>query len=140
MPSPKDGMERIFLDANVLFSAAYKPSTRLRLLWALPSVKLFSSEYAVQEARTNLERLRPSSIEDFEQLLQGLKQVSLSNLAPLPPSISLVEKDAPILQAAIAAKATHLLTGDVKHFGHLFSSTVEGVLILRPAEYLKGKD
>jgi hypothetical protein len=37
-------------------------------------------------------------------------------------------------------KATHLLTGDIKHFGSLFGVTVEGVLILPPAEYLKGKE
>ena len=49
-------------------------------------------------------------------------------LPPLPANITLVEKDAPILQVAIEVQATHLLTGDVKHFAHLFGVTIEGVL------------
>lgn len=47
--------------------------------------------------------------------------------------------DRPILLAAIAARATHLLTGDVKHFGRLFGRRVEGVVILTPGDYLRGR-
>ena len=55
----------------------------------------------------------------------------------LPPGIELVEKDVPILAAAISARCTHLVTGDNQHFGPLFGHTVEGVCILTPAQYLK---
>ncbi len=35
-------------------------------------------------------------------------------------------KDEPIFLAALLAQATHLLTGDLKHFGHYFGQTVAG--------------
>ena len=132
-------MERVFLDANVLFSAGYK-STRLRILWTLTDVTLLSSEYAVREAELNLSRFKPEAVEELNRLLKGVTISPQIQLPPLPANIALVEKDAPILQAAIGVQATHLLTGDVKHLGHLFGVTVEGVLILPPAEYLKGKE
>lgn len=132
-------MERVFLDANVLFSAGYK-STRLRILWTLPNVTLLSSEYAVREAELNLSRFKPEAVEELNRLLKGVTISPQTQLPPLPANITLVQKDAPILQAAIGVQATHLLTGDVKHFGHLFGVTVQGVIILPPAEYLKGKE
>jgi uncharacterized protein len=48
----------------------------------------------------------------------------------------LPEKDAPILLAAIAADATHLLSGDVRHFGLHFGKTIGGIAILLPEDYL----
>jgi hypothetical protein len=132
-------MERVFLDANVLFSAGYK-STRLRILWTLPDATLLSSDYAVREAELNLSRFKPEAVEELNRLLKGVTISPQTQLPPLPANIALVQKDAPILQAAIGVQATHLLTGDVKHFGHLFGVTVQGVLILPPAEYLKGKE
>lgn len=47
-------MDRLFLDANVLFSAAYRSDARLLRLWKLQSVFLCSSRYALEEARINL--------------------------------------------------------------------------------------
>jgi predicted nucleic acid-binding protein len=44
----------VFLDANVLFSAAYRPDAGLVRLWHVAGVELISSDYAVQEARRNL--------------------------------------------------------------------------------------
>jgi hypothetical protein len=55
----------------------------------------------------------------------------------LPRGISLPEKDVPILLAAIEARATHLLTGDVRHFGPYFGKRIEGIMILVPGEYLR---
>jgi hypothetical protein len=49
-------------------------------------------------------------------------------------------KDRPILVAAIVEKATHLLTGDVKHFSRYYRQVIQGVLILAPAEYLECKE
>jgi uncharacterized protein len=47
-------MDRLFLDANVLFSAAYRPDAGLLQLWKLEDVALCSSHYAAEEARLNL--------------------------------------------------------------------------------------
>ncbi len=42
----------------------------------------------------------------------------------------LVEKDRPILDAAIASGCTHLLTGDTRHFGQWMGKSVAGVKIV----------
>jgi uncharacterized protein len=55
----------------------------------------------------------------------------------LPAGFPLPEKDAPILFAAMDARATHLITGDVRHFGPYFGKTIEGILILSPSGYLR---
>ncbi len=129
-------MDRIFLDANVLFSAAYKPTSRLRALWTLPGVILLSSPYAAAEAELNLVKERPQAVTELQALLEKVVMAMTQNSRALPEEITLVEKDKPILLAAISAKATHLLTGDKLHFGHLFGTSVEGVLVLPPAAYL----
>ena len=46
----------------------------------------------------------------------------------------LPDKDLPILAAAIAARASALVTGDRRDFGHLYGTTIEGVEVLTPAE------
>lgn len=129
-------MDRVFLDANVLFSAAYRPDAGLRRLWGLADVQLVTSPYAVAEARRNLDTAQQR---DALQTLLGPVTVLavLPDLPPLPPTVALPEKDRPILAAALHAKATHLLTGDSKDFGQYYGQTVEGVLILRPATYLR---
>jgi hypothetical protein len=44
----------IFLDANVIFSAAYRPANELRQLWSLPDLTLLTSLYAISEVERNL--------------------------------------------------------------------------------------
>lgn len=127
-------MGRLFLDANVLFSAAYKVDARLLSLWRLRNVTLCSSQYALQEAIVNLaeedQRTRLTELSAPLQLFQAQRTA-------LPPGIFLPKKDAPILLAAFEARATHLLTGDVRHFGTYFGKTIEGVAIMSPGQYLK---
>jgi predicted nucleic acid-binding protein len=47
-------LDRVFLDANVLFSAAYHAESGLARLWDREGVQLVTAEYAVEEARRNL--------------------------------------------------------------------------------------
>ena len=129
-------MDRVFLDANVLFSVAYEPTSRLRTLWTLADVKLISSPYAVAEAELNLGKERLPAVTELQTLLEKVVVAMTQDAGALPEEIALVEKDKPILLAAISVKATHLLTGDKLHFGHLFGTRTEGVLILPPAAYL----
>jgi hypothetical protein len=53
----------------------------------------------------------------------------------LSPNVPLDSKDRPILLAAIHGKADFLLTGNGRHFGHLYGKRLEGVTVLRPAQY-----
>ena len=57
-----------------------------------------------------------------------------------PRGISLPEKDIPILLSAIQARATQLLTGDLRHFGRYFGRNRAGVLIMPPAAYLSSRN
>ena len=126
-------MDRVFLDANVLFSAAYRPDARLARLWQLETVELMTSAYAAEEARLNL-----TQEDQRSRLAKFLEKVRMiTDVAPLPAGIQLSEKDQPILQAALHARATHLLTGDKQHFGALFGHRFGGVLVLPPAAYFE---
>lgn len=99
------------------------------------SVELVTSSYAVEEARRNLETFKQQV--DLNQLLDHIeiKEPSIESLVLLE-SISLPEKDRPILIAAIPAGASHLITGDITHFGPLFGKVIEGVMVITPGEYM----
>ncbi len=130
--------DRVFLDANVLFSAAYRSGSALESLWTSRlDISLVSSPYAIEEARRNLEH--SDARERLELLVAGLEIVSDVASASIPPEVALPEKDVPILGAAIAAAATHLLTGDRAHFGAYFGRRIARVLIQRPGDYLASR-
>ena len=127
-------MDRLFLDANVLSSAAYRTESGLYRLWELSDCVLITSRYAIGEARVNLDE--HAQRERLEKLCRPIHLVDASS-ALLPPGTLLPQKDRPILSAAIEANATHLLTGDVRHFGNLLGKIIAGVLIQLPGQYLK---
>jgi predicted nucleic acid-binding protein len=127
-------MDRLFLDANVPFSAAYSANAGLLQFWKLKNVVLCSSRYALEEASINLaqdvqkrrlEKLT-AAIEFFEPISRALSQ-----------DLTLPDKDVPILRAAVAARATHVITGDVRHFGRYFGKSIEGMLVSPPGDYLR---
>lgn len=129
-------MDRVFLDANVLFSAAYRVETPLRRLFTMPRTQLVTSAYALEEARRNLSSGQQQA--ELERLCRSVEVVSvlppqgdLSVLSKLP------ENDRPILWAAISVRATHLLSGDFKAFSRFYGQTINGVTIMPPAVYLK---
>jgi hypothetical protein len=129
-------MDRVFLDANVLFSAAYRAENGLLRFWALSDAVLLSSAYAIDEARRNLADAQ--AILRLEILLDAVTVVAdAPHAMALPDGVTLPAKDVPILLAAIAGQATHLLTGDLRHFGPLYGKTVGGVLVCPPADYCK---
>lgn len=129
-------MDLVFLDANVLFSAAYRPDAGLRRLWRLPRARLITSAYAAEEARRNLSD--PGQRRELEELLGSVEVVPTAAPTdhPLFLTMELADKDRPVLLAAIGAGATHLLTGDFRHFGPYYGKRIEGVLVLPPGEYL----
>ena len=131
-------VDRIFLDANILFSMVYG-SPGLRRLWELAKKKrclLFASGYVIEETRRNL-----LSTEQIRRLETCLEEVEIvRDVDPrIPCPIELPEKDRPVLLAAISVKANYLLTGDSIHFGKYFGQTVKGVKICLPRNYLSGQ-
>ncbi len=134
MPALEPGF-RVFLDANVLFSASYSEQAGLAVLWKLRRVRLLTSFYAAQEAANNLSQQEQQS--RLRNLLESVEMVGNDAGMSATFGIALPDKDRPILAAAVEAKADFLLTGDIKHFGMYFHRTICGVRVERPAEFLK---
>ena len=130
--------DRLFLDANVLFSAAYG-SSGIERLWDLQragSCRLMVSCFVIEEARRNLRQ--PEQIRRLDDKLEAALVVPESPADRCP--LDLPDKDRPVFSAAMAAGATHLITGDRRHFGAYYGTTVAGVRILRPGEYLRAME
>lgn len=126
--------DRVFLDANVLVSAAWTSENGLLALWRLADVTLLTSAYVIAESDRNVRT--PEQRTRLFRLLQVLEIVDEPRGHALAPGVDLPPKDVPILLAAMEAKASHLLTGDRQHFGPYFGRTFGGVQVLRPSEYL----
>lgn len=131
-------MDRLFLDANVLFSAAYG-SPGIERLWDLHDsgcCRLLVSRFVIAEARRNLSE--SAQVARLEARLESALVVPESPADRCP--VELPDKDRPLLSAAMAAAATHLVTGDRRHFGAFYGLTVAGVMILPPADYLRARE
>ena len=132
---------RLFLDANVLFSAALTPDGRARALFELAGLKemtLLASPHSIAEARRNIELKYPDRAEELRTLVEQLSETVEANPSMVARAAErgLPAEDAPILAAAIQAHADLLVTGDRTHFGHLYGQTIDGVAAVTPAEAL----
>jgi len=133
---------KLFLDASVLFTAAYSAEGVARALFELADAghcSLFTSAFAIDEARRNLALKAPAKLPGLERLLPRLTIVP----EPLPEkvtwatSLPLPLKDAPIMAAAVACAADILVTGDRRDFGHMFGMNAGGVRVLTPRKALE---
>ena len=132
-------MNRIFLDANVLFTAAHNPHGKAALVIELAERgrwEVYTSTFALVEAGRNLQRKFPETLPALESMKTALELSS--HHEGVPQLAGLSEKDQPIFRAALACGATHLLTGDIRDFGSFMNRPREthGVRIQTTAEYL----
>jgi predicted nucleic acid-binding protein len=126
---------RIFLDANVLFSAAKSDGAVRSLLQLLLKTghELCVDGYVTEEARRNLAAKAPESIAVLETLLSRMHREGAQHAdAALEATLPLPEKDRPVLAAAIRHGCAVLVTGDRSHFGTLYGKTLHGVAIHSP--------
>lgn len=127
---------RLFLDANILFSAAKTEGAVHRLLHLLREKghELVVDGYVIAEARRNLEVKFPGATDSLQRLLGNVSAAAKAP-PPLPPQLypELPEKDRPVLAAAILQRCDVLLTGDKTHFGSLYGKTIAGMMIHSPA-------
>jgi predicted nucleic acid-binding protein len=123
---------RVFLDANVLFSASNSGSNIARLIRLLLAQGTpVTSDLALEESRRNLEVKWPGWSQDFATLSAHVEVVPSVRFEL---SVELADKDVPILCAAIQSACQVLVTGDKQHFGHLYGQTIEGVQIVSLAQ------
>lgn len=132
-------MKRLFLDANVLFTAAHNPEGKAAFIISLGAEgawRVWTSAFAVEEARRNLAAKYLTAGKRLDQLLSAVAIVREQPDAPYPRGLD--EKDRPIFQAAYACHASHLITGDIAHFGLLMNKPekTSGIIILTPAQFL----
>jgi len=123
---------RIFLDANVLFSAAYSDGAVRRLFADIQGTghTVVADRYVIEEAIRNLSIHRPEAIRFFHAMTTSLTVVPTRQWSEeIPPDITLPEKDIPVLAGAIAAHCEILTTGDSRHFGRLYGQTIGGTTI-----------
>ena len=133
---------RVFLDANILFTAAYSPdglSALLIELGAAGHITLLTSPLAIVEAERNLEAKRPAALPTLRRSLTAVRVVREPAPADVerltPPELS--SKDRPLLAAAIAAHATHFVTGDVADFGRWMNRRAGVPLrVMTPRQFL----
>lgn len=132
-------MKRLFLDANVLFTAAHNPAGKAALVIELGGKgywEVLTSTFAVEEARRNIALKFPDCLPRLEKFLADVA-VFASRLCG-SCSLSLSPQDRMIFLSALKCKATHLLTGDIKHFGPFMNNPnlTLGIIIQTVAEFL----
>ena len=127
---------RVFLDANILFSAA-KSDGAVRALVRLlvdRGHECWVDAYVVIEARRNLQAKGAEAMDVLEALLPHLRLASTTAVAAVPAAdLSwLPEKDRPVLAAAMRLRCDALVTGDRTHFGAGYGHSFGGVTLYSP--------
>jgi predicted nucleic acid-binding protein len=129
---------RIFLDANILFSAGKSDGAVRSLLQLLQADghTLAADGFVVEEARRNLQiKATAPAVEALATLLTVMEVKATGTDEPpqadwldwLPP------EDRPVLAAAARLRCAALITGDRTHFGSGYGKAFEGVVVLSPA-------
>ena len=119
---------KVFLDANILFSAADPESATRRLLETVAGLgAVMTSPHAWEEARRNLQKKRPAHLKRLKDLP---RRVEITSAFAEAPAMGLPACDILILSSAIGAECTHLWTSDKQYFGKFYGKSVGGVRIV----------
>ena len=126
---------RVFLDANILFSAAKSDGAVRALLHLMIDAghECWVDDYVVTEARRNLGAKGPEALTVFEALLAHLHVGPMQAHDPAAEELAwLPDKDRPVLAAALRLQCDALITGDKTHFGAGYGKTFGGVTLHSP--------
>ncbi|MGE0083399.1 MAG: putative toxin-antitoxin system toxin component, PIN family [Desulfococcaceae bacterium] len=129
---------KVVLDTNVLISAFLKPQSKpakiLRLILQ-GNMDIVINEYILAEYYEVLTRpkfdLNPDNIQTVLSFIrsEGIQAPVLYQSVQLPD-----ESDTPFLEAALAAYADVLITGNIRHFPKEFCKALP---VMTPAEFLE---
>lgn len=130
---------RVFLDANVLFTAAHNPDGKAAFIIELAAAgnwKALTCELGVEEARRNLAAKFTPALPRLVRLIPLITIVPTIDTGTCP--FPLAEKDRSIFLSARQSKSSHLLTGDLKHFGKFMNQPEKtaGIVIQTVADFL----
>jgi uncharacterized protein len=119
---------RIFLDANILFSAACPTSTTRKMFTAAGRFgELITNAHAWEEAERNLLIKRPEHATHSKDLERF---ITISDAFTKLEGLALPLKDVPILCGAVGANCSHLWTSDKQHFGKWYGKKYHNVMIV----------
>lgn len=131
---------RVFLDANILFSAAKSDGAVRHMLRLLleGGHECVADAYVLAEARRNLAAKGPDALDVLEALTEQVRVApSAHGDAPAALLDWLPDKDRPVLAAAIRLDCDALVTGDRTHFGVGYGRTLGGVTIYSPRSLIE---
>jgi len=131
---------RVFLDANILFTAAVSSDGKSAYLLKnarKAGIALVTCTLALEEADRNLRAKYPAKSARLRILLARVE--IMPTVISGNCTIRLPDKDIPIFLSALAAGATHLLTGDFKDFGPFMNKPgrTGGMIIQSVGEFLR---
>lgn len=135
-------MNRVFVDASVLFAAAYSKQGAARELLRRhlnEEIELLISDSVVDEARRNLTKKAPPTLPIFDALLTALEleRVEPTREEILAAADYTVSKDAAVVAAALNGNARYLVTFDRRHLINPEQvAERSGLIILTPGELL----
>jgi len=136
-------MIRAFVDASVLFAAAYSETGASREIIRQAirdKIRLVASQLVFEEARRNLQDKAPEVVADFENLRDA---VGFEIVRPTKGEVEealqyTAAKDAPIVAAARKARVDYLVSLDRHHLVDVPEvAKRSGLKILLPSELLE---
>jgi predicted nucleic acid-binding protein len=130
---------RVFLDSNVLFSAALG-GPGFTLMFEISRAGraiLVTSRACWIEAEENLRRKRPDRLAALERVLRIVDAARTAGEEHVEMAREFVQAhDVHVIASAIACGAAILVTGDRKHFGHLMSRDDLPLRVRTPRDFV----
>lgn len=132
---------RISLDSSVLLSACGSEKSLSRLITEIApdrGWRLISASYCRAETSKNIGKLGAEAAlrwPDMQSKVEWVPNALTSN----KPLLLTASKDKPVLISALAAKCEVLLTLDKGDFGLLLGTTVYGMQVDTPRDFLIGE-
>jgi predicted nucleic acid-binding protein len=132
---------RIFLDSSVLLSACGSGKSLSRLITEIAPDRgwhLISASYCHAETSRNIRKLGADAALNWPDMQSKVEWVP-NALTSRKPLLLTASKDKPVLISALAAKCEVLLTLDKGDFGLLLGTTVYGMRVSTPRDFLIGE-
>jgi predicted nucleic acid-binding protein len=132
---------RIFLDSSVLLSACGSAKSLSRLITEIAPDRgwhLISASYCRAETSKNIGKLGAEAALTWPDMQSKVEWVP-NALTSRKPLLLTASKDKPVLISALAARSEVLLTLDKADFGLLLGTTVYGMRVNTPRDFLIGE-
>ena len=126
---------RIFLDANILFSAAKSDGGIRKLVFTLigKGHDCVIDAFVLEEARRNLGIKYLHGLPALHDITKSLHfSQSMHSIKKDAAGLPIPETDKYVLSSAIHTRCNFLVTGDRRHFGAFYGKTVCGMVIHSP--------